>query len=327
MIDKIIKLPKWCILNTLPAFYDCDSVTATEQTARIYGKMNELIESYNAYVGEFNQHIEEYEGEHNKALSEFICKINCLCDDFINTVDMKIDHQNRKIAEVYRQFSDDVLNTIQTMLSDLKQSGELDNAILTALDDINTKVETFITDMTAEQEQLKTDYETTKSNLETDYQETKQSLESDYIGVRSQLEQDYQNVKGDLGNSFETFERQATEKIDGIGVEILNHTIPFGGQQSVQISSDIAKCKLVYVLIDDEAHCIANVIKISDTSFNIFGTGITSESGVDSVYLGIVNITGTITDNVFTIVSNGSAIRDFEGNTRETPITSIKGII
>ena len=39
----IKRLPDWVVTDTQKAFYDLESSTAIEQTARLYGKMQELV--------------------------------------------------------------------------------------------------------------------------------------------------------------------------------------------------------------------------------------------------------------------------------------------
>ena len=191
----IVKLPRWVLVEKFPAFNDLESLTVNEQTARIYGKMNELIESYNKYVDEVNKTLEEFEVEKDKPIQDFICRISCLTDNYINTVDMKIAHQNRQIAEVYSKFNEDVINTLKLIISDLKSTGELDNAIYESLDNINVKVDNFISEceqFKKECEQFKTDmnsdYEEITTNLESDYQTTKTNLANDYTTTKDQLE-------------------------------------------------------------------------------------------------------------------------------------------
>ena len=216
----IMKLPNWVLVNKFPAFFDTESLTATEQTARIYGKINELIESYNKYVEEINKTITEYESEKDADVQAFICRISTLTLNYINTVDMKIMHQDRKIAEVYDKFSADVINTLKILLSDLKESGELDFAILDAISNLNEKVDEFITeceefkascvqfkeDMSADYQEIKTqlnaDYEEKKTALEGDYQNTKSQLDSDYEEKKTALEGDYQETKTALDSDY-----------------------------------------------------------------------------------------------------------------------------
>ena len=193
----ISKLPHWVLIEKFPAFNDFESLTAIEQTARIYGKMNELIESYNEYVTKVNTVIEDYELDKYKEVSEFICRISCLTDNYINTVDMKIAHQDRQISEIYDRFSEDVTNTLKLLISDLKSSGELDNAIYESLDNINEKVDGFISECYKYKAELETDYTAKKTALETDYQNTK-----------SQLDADYQTAKEDLEETVNTYVAQ-----------------------------------------------------------------------------------------------------------------------
>lgn len=52
-------LPDWVIPDTDPAFYDSESLTAIQMVAKIYGKMNELVKSYNEFLEEDRTLIED----------------------------------------------------------------------------------------------------------------------------------------------------------------------------------------------------------------------------------------------------------------------------
>ena len=54
------KLPHWCITDIFPAFYDFESLTSIEQTARLYAAMQGIIEGCNKYSEELNKTIEEF---------------------------------------------------------------------------------------------------------------------------------------------------------------------------------------------------------------------------------------------------------------------------
>lgn len=79
-------LPKWIVANPFPAFYDCESLTAIEQTAMLYEAMNELIEKYNAFAEDANKMLvefaegevearEDFELKYTKILRRFMCDI------------------------------------------------------------------------------------------------------------------------------------------------------------------------------------------------------------------------------------------------------------
>ena len=58
-------LPKWVLTNEYPAFYDTESVTAIEMVAKLYGKMEELITTYNEFVDEINKTIADFDFENH----------------------------------------------------------------------------------------------------------------------------------------------------------------------------------------------------------------------------------------------------------------------
>ena len=79
-------LPKWVLANPFPAIHDFESLTVIEQTARIYGAMNSLIEEYNKFADTVNGQLstfteseqksrEEFEQEITKVMREFVCRM------------------------------------------------------------------------------------------------------------------------------------------------------------------------------------------------------------------------------------------------------------
>lgn len=59
MNPRIEPLPDWVLTNTQPAFYDTESVTVLSLLSKIYGKINEVINSYNEYTEETDAKIDE----------------------------------------------------------------------------------------------------------------------------------------------------------------------------------------------------------------------------------------------------------------------------
>lgn len=50
-------LPKWSIPDVHPAFFDHESGTAIEMVAKLYGKVKELIETYNKFEDELTKKV------------------------------------------------------------------------------------------------------------------------------------------------------------------------------------------------------------------------------------------------------------------------------
>lgn len=212
---SIKRLPHWVLIDKFPAFYESESLTSIEQTARLYSKMNEMIESYNKYVTEINETIESFENETNADLKKFIEHISCLTSAYIRSVDLKLSQQDRKISEVYAAFSKDVQKTIDKLVAEMKESGEFDQVVLSHVKELTELCETMrlefqqakselSEDYAETKRSLETDYQSTKSSLENEYQNTKTSLESDYTSKKSALDSDYQSTKTTLQNDYET---------------------------------------------------------------------------------------------------------------------------
>jgi len=92
-------LPHWVLTDPQPAFYDCESATAVQQTAKIYAKIQELITLYNDFVRDVNRYITEFE---EGIIKDFNCFQNCIIktmNDYIESIDTKIDLQDSKIEE------------------------------------------------------------------------------------------------------------------------------------------------------------------------------------------------------------------------------------
>lgn len=150
-------LPHWVLTSTRPAFYDTESGSTLEQTARVYGKMQELIEDYNKFVDEINKSITEFIEGGNKDSEAFKTCITSLIENYITCIDSKmnsqdlklkvqderIEEQNSTVYEAVTYFKTRVDETIGDLIADMKASGEFDQAILDAIDNITNSYNTL----------------------------------------------------------------------------------------------------------------------------------------------------------------------------------------
>lgn len=91
-------LPHWDISNRHVSFYDTESRTAIEQTARLHAKMQELVIQVNKFIDDINYEIVEYEKQNDSNFDEFK---NCIIkkfNDYIETVHLKIHKQDKAIT-------------------------------------------------------------------------------------------------------------------------------------------------------------------------------------------------------------------------------------
>ena len=138
-------LPHWVLTDLQPAFYDCESATAVQQTAKIYAKMQELITLYNEFTRDVNRYITEFE---NGIIKDFNCFQNCIIktmDDYIETIDMKINLQDSKIEEsinnqnaiiqnAVNYMKENLVSTVTTLFNNAVQNGDIRANLLETYD-------------------------------------------------------------------------------------------------------------------------------------------------------------------------------------------------
>lgn len=86
-------LPPWVETGLQPAFYDKESGTVLQQTARMYDKVNQLIRNFNELSDETKTTVEDYISQFND-LKDFV-------DDYFDNLDVQeeIDHKLDEMAE------------------------------------------------------------------------------------------------------------------------------------------------------------------------------------------------------------------------------------
>lgn len=123
--SRIDALPNWCITDLNPAFYDTESRTAIEQTARLYAKMQELICNYNDYVTKLNNYIKDFEDGLINDFEEFKNNVNNIVIEFENLVNEKIQEQDGKIDDAIQYMKDNLTETANLLLNQMIDEGKL----------------------------------------------------------------------------------------------------------------------------------------------------------------------------------------------------------
>ena len=150
-MQRIPQLPKWCLTNAFPAFHDYESLSAVDQTARLYATMQGLIDDYNKFAGEINSAIEKHVNDLNADQECFKNEINRIIHDYIITLDAKIAHQDRVIEESIVYIKENLAVSVRDVLDQMKESGELSEAIGDSFNELGNRIltlETANTDLT-----------------------------------------------------------------------------------------------------------------------------------------------------------------------------------
>ena len=118
-------LPFWVLTDLQPAFYDSESGTVLQQLSRIYPKIQEVINSYNDFVREVNRYIDEFE---NGIIADFNCFKNCIIktmNDYIESIDTKINLQDMDIQNAINYMKDNIVATTTNVINQAIANGEL----------------------------------------------------------------------------------------------------------------------------------------------------------------------------------------------------------
>lgn len=146
-MDRYPQIPKWCIRNVLPAFYDFESLTAIEQTGALYHTIRSLIDDYNSYVIEINKMFEDFiDGVTPQ--EEFENNITKIVHDYIKMMDTKIQHQDRLIDESIDYIKNNMLESITNIINEMKENGELTEGILESFNNVSERVTSLETKVT-----------------------------------------------------------------------------------------------------------------------------------------------------------------------------------
>lgn len=128
-MKRIENLPNWCLTNKYPSFHDTESATVLEETSKIYGKMQDLVNDYNLFANEVNNKIAEFTTSTNEDQECFKTEITKLIENYIESIDMKV-------AELLNEMKNDLAQIVQNMLD----SGEIDEEILNVFNRLDTRV-------------------------------------------------------------------------------------------------------------------------------------------------------------------------------------------
>lgn len=141
-------LPLWVLPNSKPGFYDTESATTIEQTAKVYKAMQDLISEYNSFATNVNKIIEDFISGSREEYDTFKVAIRQEFQDFIDVIDLKIAEQDKIISDKSNELDGKYTaftNSIQKIQKAFKT--EIENAISLFEQNVDTKIEQFENDV------------------------------------------------------------------------------------------------------------------------------------------------------------------------------------
>lgn len=115
-----------------PCTYDNESKNCVEMTVKVYNAMRELQIDYEKFI--------HGQVKYQKDFEHRIVKI---MRDYITSIDMQMDKQNLDVSNAVEYMTTNLSQSITELLNEMKNNGELDEAITSVFDDISNRVNTL----------------------------------------------------------------------------------------------------------------------------------------------------------------------------------------
>ena len=96
-------LPPWVETGLQPAFYDMESGTVLQQTARMYAKVQQLTRLFNEFSEDVSNEVNNFEHDINETVQEYIDKfveLKDFVDDYFDNLDVQEEINNKLDAMV-----------------------------------------------------------------------------------------------------------------------------------------------------------------------------------------------------------------------------------
>ena len=143
-------LPPWVETGLQPAFYDAESGTVLQQTARMYSKVNQLTRHFNEFSENVVNEINAFEQNVDDKIVAFEEEVDDKIEDFEDSVNDTVDEYIEKFNElhdyVYDYFDNlDVQEEINHKLDEMAEDGDLKEIMEPYFSDLENMVKSAYT--------------------------------------------------------------------------------------------------------------------------------------------------------------------------------------
>ena len=257
----MIQLPKWLLLEKYPAFYDVESATAIEQTARLYGVMRDLISDYNSFIEKIEKSIIDFETGTDKDLEEFKVAIRQEFQDFIDNIHLRYLEQDNKLNKAVRFMTDNIQDSIITIIDDMKNSGELSDVIMTAFDNLNTRLTQEIENINT---QISQEIEARKQAINEEASARKQAIQEEASARKQAIQEEAEAREVAIQEEAEAREVAIQEEANTRETQIKN--LPFNNTDTFKENYKEMSAKCVASYLSRLHFCNSVVGSIKDTT-------------------------------------------------------------
>lgn len=179
----MFKLPKWALPNNYPAFYDTESATAIEMTAKLYGAMSSFADEYNKFADDINKAIEEFVAKGAEDYLVFQMKMEQLYSDFVKVVELKYQSQDVYLQGAVAQIIAALPEKLAETLDNMYTAGEFDTLVYNSIANLKADFDRIVSNNNNFQSNINKSF----SNLVTDVESFKQSTAADFNELSAAL--------------------------------------------------------------------------------------------------------------------------------------------
>lgn len=144
-MGRISILPNWVMRDTLPSAYDVTSGSWIEMASKLYGAIRTLQSETKVYIEEIDKAINDFIESTNKDQKCFEERMTKVIHDYIDYLNSKVANQDKVIAEAVAFMKTNLKTSITELIAQMHESGEFDEAVLNAIDNIGERVGTLET--------------------------------------------------------------------------------------------------------------------------------------------------------------------------------------
>lgn len=141
----IKRIEHWALNRVYPTFDDRESLTAIELIGKNTTKINEIIDTVNAFIDEVNKEIDEFIATSNANYETFKVAMEQKFQDFIDIIDLKIKSQDEHIDEELARIKEEALKYIDSSIGNIgERLSALENTEYSLVHDDTTESLTLV---------------------------------------------------------------------------------------------------------------------------------------------------------------------------------------
>lgn len=125
MFGRIRPLPQMALTDLQPCFYDIESKSTVDMVSKFYKYLQDFVDDYNKFVVDINTELEAFENSTNHDIEQFKCCVQELMNNYIESIDTKIDQQNLVIKNAVDYMKTNLQQSLENLMQELIESGEL----------------------------------------------------------------------------------------------------------------------------------------------------------------------------------------------------------